>query len=57
MFNSKILVVLICVIGVVGISYGMLKNNNLIFIMGLVFVSGGYLLIRKKIKDSIRNNP
>jgi len=44
-------------IGIVGVAYGMLKDNNLIFIIGLLFVIGGYLLIRRKIKESIRNNP
>jgi uncharacterized protein YneF (UPF0154 family) len=43
-------------IGVVAVSYGMLKENSVIFIMGLVFVFVGYLLIRRKIKESIRNN-
>lgn len=49
--------ILICMIGIVAVAYGMLKDNNLIFIIGLLFVIGGYLLIRRKIKESIRNNP
>ena len=49
--------ILICMIGIVGVAYGMFKDNNLIFIIGLLFVIGGYLLIRRKIKESIRNNP
>jgi type IV secretory pathway VirB3-like protein len=36
-------------IGVVAVSYGMLKDNILIFIIGLIFVFVGYLLIRRKI--------
>jgi len=44
-------------IGIVAVAYGMLKDNNPIFIIGLLFVIGGYLLIRRKIKESIRNNP
>jgi len=44
-------------IGIVGVAYGMFKDNNLIFIIGLLFVIGGYLLIRRKMKESIRNNP
>jgi len=44
-------------IGVVALSYGMLKDNTLIFIIGLIFVFGGYLLIRRKIKESVRKNP
>jgi uncharacterized protein YneF (UPF0154 family) len=44
-------------IGVVAVSYGMLKDNTLIFIIGLFFVLVGYLLIRRKMKEFIRNNP
>jgi len=44
-------------IGVVAVSYGMLKDNTPIFIIGLLLVFGGYLLIRRKMKESIRNNP
>jgi hypothetical protein len=44
-------------IGVVAVSYGMLTDNTLIFIIGLIFVFVGYLLIRRKIKEFIPNNP
>ena len=50
---------LISVIGVIGIAavlYGMLSNNDLIFIVGLVFVIGGYLLIRRIIKEYVKKN-
>ena len=55
--KKKYLIILICIIGISGVSYGMLKDNRIIFIIGLVFVIWGYVLIRKKIKASIRNNP
>jgi hypothetical protein len=54
---KKALIIAICVIGVVAVAYGMAKDNNPIFILGLVFVIAGYLLIRKKLKESVRNNP
>ena len=54
--HNKTLISLICVIGILAISYGMLNDNNLIFIVGLVFVIGGYLLIRRRIKDYIKKN-
>jgi len=54
--NKKFPTILVCVIGVVAAAYGMLKDNNLIFIIGLLFVIAGYLLIRRKMKQSIRNN-
>jgi len=54
--HNKTLISLICVIGILAISYGMLNDNNLIFIVGLLFVIGGYLLIRRRIKDYIKKN-
>jgi hypothetical protein len=54
---EKTPIILICIIGILAVAYGMLKNNNLIFIIGLPFVTGGYLLIRRKIKKTIRSNP
>lgn len=55
MLKNKTLIALICVIGIVGVSYGMLKNNNLIFIIGLLFVIAVYLLIRRRLKEHIRS--
>jgi len=57
MLTNKTPIILICMIGVVAVSYGMLTDNTLIFIIGLFFVFVGYLLIRRKINESIRNNP
>jgi hypothetical protein len=42
--------------GVMGVSYGMLTDNAPIFIIGIFLAFGGYLLIRRKIRESIRNN-
>ena len=53
--KNKNLAVFIGVIGVVAVSYGILKDNDVIFIIGLVLVCGGYLLMRRRIKESIRN--
>jgi len=55
--NRKYLIPPICIIGIVGVAYSMLNDNNLIFIIGLVFVIAGYLLIRRKIKGSLKKNP
>ena len=55
--TDKTPIILICMIGVVAVSYGMLKDNTLIFIIGILLFFVGYLLIRKKIKEPIRNNP
>ena len=55
LFKEKTQTILVCVIGIVAVSYGMVKDNNLAFIIGLLFVIGGYLIVRKKLKASIRN--
>jgi len=54
--HNKASICVICVIGIVTVSYGMLTDNNLIFIIGLVFVIGAYLLIRKRLKEYVRKN-
>lgn len=51
--REKALIVCLCVVGILAISYGMMKENDVIFIIGLLFVVGGYLLIRRKLKDAI----
>ena len=55
--GEKALTFLLCMAGIGGVAYGMVNDNNVIFIIGLLFVIGGYLLIRRSIKDSIRNKP
>jgi len=42
-------------IGVMAVTYGMLRDNDLIFIIGLFLIFGGYLLFRRRIKEPIRN--
>ena len=48
--HNNTLISLICVIGILAVSYGILNDNDLVFIVGLVSVIGAYLLIRKRIK-------
>jgi amino acid transporter len=52
--REKILTAIICLIGILAIFYGMINKNNVIFIIGVLFVVAGYLLIRRKLKESIR---
>ena len=56
MLHKRTLISVICVFGIAAALYGMLSNNDLIFIVGLVFVIGGYLLLRTRIKDYVRKN-
>ncbi len=51
--NEKALTVLVCTVGVLAVGYGMIRPNNIAFIIGLVFVIVGYLRIRKKLKESL----
>lgn len=52
--KEKILIVCLCVFGLLAVSYGMFRENDMVFIIGVFFVIGGYLLIRRKLKESIR---
>jgi hypothetical protein len=52
--NGKIVTVLLCVLGIWGVSYGMYTENNTVFIMGLLSVIGGYLLIRRGLKEALK---
>jgi hypothetical protein len=52
--KEKALIVCLCVFGLLAVSYGMFRENDMVFIIGLLFVIGGYLLIRRKLKESIR---
>ena len=54
--RQKALILIICAIGIVAVSYGMAKGNNAVFIVGIVFVIAGYLLIRRRIKEHIKDN-
>jgi hypothetical protein len=53
--KSTYLSIFICTTGVVKVTYGIIKDNNLVFILGLLCVITGYLLIRRKLKEHIRD--
>jgi len=54
--QQKIITAALCVIGISAIVYGMIKKDNPVFLIGIAFVIAGYLLIRRKLKESIQNN-
>ena len=54
--HNKTLISLICVIGIVAVSYGLVKDNDVIFIIGIILLIGGYLLIRRRIKEHIKDS-
>ena len=51
---KKKLITLICVVGVAAVAYGMSRDNDPVFVLGLVFIVAGYLLIRRELKASLR---
>ncbi|HEX9911365.1 MAG TPA: hypothetical protein VGA86_10800 [Desulfatiglandales bacterium] len=52
--KEKALILVVCLFGILGVGYGMMNKNHTVFIAGLVFVIAGYLMIRKKLKEYIR---
>jgi hypothetical protein len=52
--KEKVGIPILCAFGISAVAYGMVKENNLVFLVGLVFVIAGYLLIRGKLKASLR---
>jgi hypothetical protein len=53
-FQQKIKTLFLCAIGISAVAYGMIKKNNPVFLIGIAFVIAGYLMIRKKLKESLR---
>ncbi len=53
--KEKALTLGLCLVGVLAVAYGMIRQNHAAFIIGLLFVIAGYLRIRKKLKESLRD--
>ena len=53
--KEKILIPFICALGISIVVYGMVKENNVAFLAGLIFIIAGYLRIRGKLKASLRD--
>ena len=47
---KRTLVIIIFVVGILTTLYGMMKDNNDVFIIGMVFIIVGYALVRTKLK-------
>ncbi len=55
---EKVISLSSAILGVSGVAYGMVAENDVLFVVGLVFVVGGYLIIRRRLKaDAKRQNP
>jgi len=55
-FKQKALILIICTVGIIAVSYGVSKDADAIFVIGVLFVIGGYLLVRRRIKKRIKDN-
>lgn len=51
---EKMIAVIICILGVSSVAYGMSEDNNVVFVAGLLFIVGGYLMIRRKLKGDAK---
>jgi inner membrane protein involved in colicin E2 resistance len=52
--KERALILGVCLLGILGVCYGIVNKDHHAFIAGLVFVVAGYLIIRKKLKAHIR---
>ncbi|MFO7459183.1 MAG: hypothetical protein R6X07_01055 [Desulfatiglandales bacterium] len=54
--KEKFLIAVACVTGVFLVAYGMIQKNHTVFLVGIVAVIGGYLAVRRKIKETLHEN-
>jgi hypothetical protein len=50
-----IITVALCILGIPSVVYGMMTENHPVFIVGLILVVAAYLLIRRRLKPSLRD--
>jgi hypothetical protein len=50
----KLITLILCYVGVVMIAVGMSRENNPLFIIGIISVGVGYIIIRRRLKESLR---
>jgi hypothetical protein len=53
--NEMRAIVVLGILGIPSVVYGMMMENHPIFIIGLIFIVMAYLLIRRRLKASIRD--
>ena len=52
--RKRILIIVLCLVGIVSVGYGMIVDSGGVFVLGIICVIAGYLLIRRKLKESYR---
>jgi len=55
--HEKSIIVFLCATGISCVVYGMGKESNTVFIVGLLLVIAGYIMIRRKLKESVQKEP
>lgn len=51
---EKAAIILLFVFGALFLGFGIIKEEDLFFIIGLACLIGGYLLVRRKLKEYIK---
>ena len=52
--RNKILIIVLCLSGIISVGYGVIMDSDGVFVLGIICVIAGYLLIRRKLKESLR---
>lgn len=52
--SKRSLTALATAIGILMVGYGMIRDQDLLFVIGLVIVIGAYIVIRSEIKASLK---
>lgn len=55
--RERAFIIGVCIIGIAGVGYGMVRENNTVFLLGLACVIAGYLMIRRRLKQHITIKP
>ena len=54
--KKKVISLILGLMGILMTAYGMSRENNPCFIIGLALIVGGYMLIRREIKKDIQGH-
>ncbi|MBW2063858.1 MAG: hypothetical protein JRJ03_02875 [Deltaproteobacteria bacterium] len=54
--SKKTFAVFATAFGVLTVAYGMIRDNDLLFVIGLIIVIAAYLVIRKEMKASLKDD-
>jgi hypothetical protein len=53
-YKNKIVIPVLWIIGAIAVCYGMVMDNDPVFIGGIICIIAGYVLIRKALSNSIK---